>query len=69
MRDYTPGYTIIHIPDWFALSLFILNSLASFLIMGVFTHKIFLSLEKLRKSLNSKVDQKKIKLIPCKIKL
>lgn len=69
MRDYTPGYTIIHIPDWFELSLFILNSLASFLIMGVFTHKIFLSLEKLRKSLNSKVDQKKIKLIPCKIKL
>lgn len=58
MRDYTPGYTIIHIPDWFELSLFILNSLASFLIMGVFTHKIFLSLEKLRKSLNSKVDQK-----------
>ncbi len=22
MRDYTPGYTIIHIPDWFELSLF-----------------------------------------------
>lgn len=58
IRDYTPTYSSIYIPEWFSLSLFILNALASFLIMGVFTHKIFLSLEKLRTSLNTKVNQK-----------
>lgn len=58
MRDYTPIYSVMYIPKWFSLSLFILNSLASFLIMGVFTHKIFLSSERLRRSLNNKVDQK-----------
>lgn len=56
LRDYTPTY--FHLPESFMLAIFILNCLASFLIMGLFAHKIFLSMEKLRMSLNSKVDQK-----------
>lgn len=56
LRDYTPAY--FRLPDWFMLAAFILNCLASFLIMGLFAHKIYLSMEKLRMSLNSKVNQK-----------
>lgn len=56
LRDYTPTY--FRLPNWFMLAAFILNCLASFLIMGLFAHKIYLSMEKLRMSLNSKVNQK-----------